>query len=247
MFDIGVIPAAGIASRFKGYYYYGILPKVLFPLAGKPLIEYQLKNMQSLGVKKVYVIVNKDDVTVKRYLKRYDNNNLKFQIVRQFKPSGLGDAILTMSNIISKPFVVILGDDITLSGDLKDAAHYFLSNDFDALQLSIFDNNKEAISRSCGLRFANNLVTQIVEKPTNHNLEYRGIGIYYLKPRIFLEIKTTPVFQGELRLTDTLSKLCETKRLATYDIGGLNFNINTVDDLSKAAVHLSKVGDTNFY
>ena len=239
MFEIGVIPAAGIANRFKGYYYHGILPKVLYPLAGKPLILYQLENMRILGVKKVFVVVQQDDVTVEKYLERYDKDSPRLEVIHQVKSNGLGDAILTVSNLITKSFVVILGDDITVSKDLKDAAYYFLDNDYEALQLSIHDNDKEAISRACGIDSSNNLVTHIVEKPENHKFSYRGIGIYFLKPSIFLELEATPKFRNELRLTDALSALCERRKLATYSINGFNFNINTVGDLLLASRHIS--------
>lgn len=241
MFEIGVIPAAGIAYRFKGYYYHSILPKVLYPLAGKPLIEYQLENMRILGIKKVFVVVNKDDVTVEKYLERYDRDYPKLVVIHQVKPNGLGDAILTVSNLINNPFVVILGDDLTISKNIKDAAYYFLESGYEALQLSILDHDKEAISRACGIDSKNNLVTQIVEKPVNHNFLYRGIGIYFLKPSIFYELEATPKFGGELRLTDALTVLCERRKLATYNINGFNFNINTVGDLSLASRHISIV------
>lgn len=237
MFEIGVIPAAGIANRFKGYYYHGILPKLLYPLAGNPLIEYQLENMRILGIKKVIIVINKNDVIIEKYLERYAKDNLT--VIRQDKPNGLGDAILTVSNLIDNPFVVILGDDITISKNIKDASNFFLRSSYEALQLSVLDDNREAISRACGIESKNNLVTKIVEKPLNHNFKYRGIGIYFLKPSIFLELEKTPKFGNELRLTDALNVLCEHRKLATYTIKGFNFNINTVEDLTAASRYIS--------
>lgn len=243
-FNIGVIPAAGLATRFKGYFYHGILPKSLYPVAGKPLIEYQLKIMEELNVSLVYLIVNSQEEILRKYISTTNHRDLRVELIRQSNLDGLGGAILTVSNLVDQPFVVVLGDDVTIASNLSEMSHNFWESNFSAVQVSTPETDRDAISRACGISIdSHNVVTDIVEKPIDHDFDSRGIGLYFFKNDIFEVLKSTPKISGELRLTDALGILSKKRKLGSYKLKGLNYNINTVNDLFQANSRISPSGN----
>lgn len=86
MNDVMIIPAAGLGSRLKSP-----IPKVLFPVNGRPMIEYLL-GLYAPMVESFILVLNPSFVEgVKNHCARYD---LDIQYEVQKTPSGMLDAIL---------------------------------------------------------------------------------------------------------------------------------------------------------
>jgi bifunctional UDP-N-acetylglucosamine pyrophosphorylase/glucosamine-1-phosphate N-acetyltransferase len=89
-----VIPAAGLGSRLKSS-----VPKVLYPVNGRPMIEYLL-NLHSSVVGSFILVVSPSCVaTVRRRCLRYD---LDIEYAVQETPSGMLDAVLAPLELIQK-------------------------------------------------------------------------------------------------------------------------------------------------
>ena len=89
-----IILAAG-----KGKRMHSLLPKVLHPLCGSPLINYSLQAVQKSGVREIYVVASKDkEDPVAKYLKK----NFKVNIVYQPTPLGTGHAVQSCFSVFKK-------------------------------------------------------------------------------------------------------------------------------------------------
>lgn len=105
---IAVILAAGKGTRMKSR-----LPKVMHLLAGKPLIDHVLDNIEKAGVKKILTVVGHGRETVTEHIKN------RSEIVVQEKQLGTGHALMQAIPWIKgeQSILVVSGDQPLLTGD----------------------------------------------------------------------------------------------------------------------------------
>ena len=97
-----IILAAGKGTRMKS-----VVPKVLHPVCGKPIIQYVLDVAKALGSLKTYVVLGYKSEVVK--------NALEGQIVPVVQPKMLGTADAV--KCVSRYFKNYRGDILILCGD----------------------------------------------------------------------------------------------------------------------------------
>ena len=248
----GIIPAAGKGSRLGKEDFASILPKALLPIFDKPLISYQIDNMSKIGISKVIIVIRKSDFLFQKFLKSYEHKGVEIEISYQDEFRGLGGALLTVEDVVDDHFVVILGDDLTLSDNIANFIDFYLKNEKLNTQAYVREYDKKKISQACGLTIDDkNKIQDIVEKPTSSSIfKYRGIGLYALNRKIFSVLERTPIVNNEIRLTDSLRKLSSEGALMGFLLEGYNFNINTIDDLSNARRSIYRImmgGRTRFH
>ena len=137
-----IIPIAGLGTRFLPLS--KVLPKELFPLVDKPVIQYIIEEAQASGIKKIIFVNRPDKKEVQDYFKKYIRKipeleellkirkknhllkelknlekitkNISFSYVLQKEPLGDGHAILQAKKIVRRePYAVLFGDDVVES------------------------------------------------------------------------------------------------------------------------------------
>lgn len=105
-----LIPAAGKGTRLVPHTLH--TPKVLLPVAGKPIIGHIFDRLEPLRPEVVTIIVNpRQAVPVRVYLAEHYPYPLRF--VEQSEPLGLGHAVLSgLLETDDGPVVILLGDTI---------------------------------------------------------------------------------------------------------------------------------------
>lgn len=137
--DTAVIPIAGLGTRFLPLS--KIIPKEMFPLGSKPIVQYIVEEAIEAGVKRIIFVISPKKLDIfKRYILNYFKEDeelvsilkerkkkealfslkciprVKYEYVIQRRPKGDGDAILKAKKLLKKkkPFLVLFGDDISL-------------------------------------------------------------------------------------------------------------------------------------
>jgi bifunctional UDP-N-acetylglucosamine pyrophosphorylase/glucosamine-1-phosphate N-acetyltransferase len=106
-----IIPAAGRATRL-GY----TSPKILFPLLGRPILEWLVDAIEPVCSEMVLVLSPEGRAEVEPYARRYSRG--RCTIVEQAAPTGMADAVsLTERAVKTKNSVVIWGDQVTLRAE----------------------------------------------------------------------------------------------------------------------------------
>lgn len=134
-----VVPIAGLGTRFLPLS--KILPKELWPLVDKPVIQYIVEEARLSGIKQVVFVSRPEKKLVLDYFKKYVATNhalekilrsrkkhqllqelkglekiskkISFSYVSQKQPLGDGQAVLrTERSVKKKPFAVLFGDDV---------------------------------------------------------------------------------------------------------------------------------------
>ena len=256
-----VIPAAGFGTRFltatKSQ------PKEMLPVYDKPIIQYTIEEAVASGIDDVLIITGRNKHSIENHFdKSYEleytlQNAGKDRVlkevrkitdlvdvcyVRQREQNGLGDAILCAERHIGdEPFAVLLGDTITKSKIpcTKQLIDIFNRYEKPTISLKTISNDK---LNKYGIVEANQSesniykISRLVEKPkiSEAPSNLAMVGRYILTSDIFDKIRQTePGVDGEVQLTDALSKLDE-----VYGVlfEGKTYNVATRFDWLKASI-----------
>jgi len=137
-----IVPIAGLGTRFLPLS--KVLPKELFPLVDKPVLQYIVEEVLASGIKEIVFVNQPEKKIVLNYFKKYFRRfpeleeilktrkknhllkelkiieklkeNLSFSQVLQKEPFGSSHAVLQAKKLIkNEPYAVLYGDDIVES------------------------------------------------------------------------------------------------------------------------------------
>jgi dTDP-glucose pyrophosphorylase len=236
--SVGVIPAAGSGKRFG--YLSGMLPKAMLPLYDRPIIHYVVDQMQSMGIEDIYIVVNVQKEKIIEYFKRFQMDlKVNIYFIEQPVLNGTGESILCAEKYVkNRPFLVMYGDDCTISDSLEKMSESFLKTDAVVMQGMIEEKDPDVLRDTCSAKLAKNgKILDIVEKPEKPPYSTRGCGVFMFKPEIFSYIRKTPMESArkEREIIYTISDLAKNGKAYGHIIHGFNININNYDQLLKAS------------
>jgi len=193
-----VILAAGEGNRMHPLTY--TRPKVMLPIAGKPILEWNLLNARAAGLKEFIFIVSYRSEMVREYFGNGKPWNVKIRYVNQGKPMGTAHAIGTVEPFVSD-FLVLCGDTIFGSNDIKQ-----LTKKGNTIGLIKIDNPTEyGIVELKGKQ-----VVKISEKMERPSCNVVNAGMYHFNKKIFDCIrKTEKSPRGEFEITDSINMLID--------------------------------------
>ncbi len=236
---IGVIPAAGAGTRLG--YLSTILPKALFPLYDRPILHYVINQMQSLGMKDIYIVINVYGDKIMEYCRNIQGSlKARIHFVHQSELLGTADASLRTEQYIGKnSFLVMYGDDCTVSDSLPDLLSFFQSSDGIVTEAVIREKRTAILQQTCSVKLLRNRkIAEILEKPQRPPYPMRGCGVYAFRSDIFSHIRQTPLHtqRKEREITHTINQLAQRGKAYGYPIRGHNININNYDELIRASM-----------
>ena len=255
------IPAGGLGTRLLPAT--KAQPKEMLPVYYKPSIHYAVEEAVNSGIDDILIITGRNKRSIEDYFdKSYEleytlqkagkDRDLKkvrkitdladICYVRQKNLKGLGDAVSCAERHIGdEPFAVLLGDSITRSNTPLTRQLIDVYNKYEKSAIAIREVSKDRLNRHGiidGSKIAENIykISSLVEKPeiskAPSNLAI--VGRYVLTPDIFDKIsQTEPGFNGEIQLTDALSKLDE---VYGVKFDGKVFNIETRLEWLKSSI-----------
>ena len=265
-----VIPAAGLGTRLlpatKSQ------PKEMLPVYYKPTIHYAVEEAVNSGIDDILIITGRNKQSIEDYFdKSYEleytlqkagkDRDLKkvrkitdladICYVRQKNLKGLGDAVSCAERHIGdEPFAVLLGDSITRSQTPLTRQLMDVYNKYEKSAIAIREVSQDRLNRHGivdGPKISDNVykINNLVEKPeiskAPSNLAI--VGRYVLTPDIFDKISQTESgFNGEIQLTDALSKL---DGLYGVKFDGKVFNIETRLEWLKSSIDFA-MADVEF-
>lgn len=153
-------------------------PKPLIEIAGKPIIEWQIKWLKKFGVTSVFVLAGyKKEVLIDWVAKNQDKLGIPIAILTEDQPLGTGGAIKRLNGFISngERFFVLNGDILT---------------NLDLFKLE--DDKAVAVISLVPLRSPfgivkverDGIITQFVEKPILKDY-WINAGVYSMSSEIF--------------------------------------------------------------
>jgi glucose-1-phosphate thymidylyltransferase len=173
-----VILAAGEGRRLRPFT--ETMPKVMLPVANKPVLEYVFDAVRKSGIAEVIVVVGYKKEVIMEYFKDY--KNLKITYVTQDRQLGTAHALLQAKKHIKESFIVLAGDNIidpdSISKLMKDPSEY-----------AILIKEHPYPSKYGVVFVENRSIRRIVEKPKEDVGKYISTGIYKLPRSVFTDIE----------------------------------------------------------
>ena len=189
-----VILAAGEGKRMHPLTF--TRPKVMIPIANKPILEWNLLNAIDAGIKEFVFVVGYKSEMVRNYFKDGKNWNIKIDYVNQGRAMGTAHAIGMVERFVDD-FIVLCGDTIFGSNDIKNV---FKTKPSIGL-FKIKNAEEYGIVETKG-----KYVKKIYEKMKEPFSNVINAGIYHFGEDIFEYIKKTKKSpRGEYEITDSLN------------------------------------------
>jgi len=190
-----VILAAGEGSRMRPLTYNR--PKVMLPIANKPILEHLLIEVVQAGIKEFIFIVGYHDEQVRDYFGSGDRWGISIDYSTQRKPLGTADALKMVEGLVDGIFIMINGDIIAGRKDIKKLAK---GNG------NIMGVVKVEDTTDLGLvEIKKGKVAHIYEKVVKSSSHLANTGLYLFTPDIFEAVSRTPESsRGEYEITDSL-------------------------------------------
>jgi len=202
-----VILAAGEGSRMRPLTY--TRPKVMLPLANKPILEHLLTEAAGAGIEEFIFVVGYHDEQVRDYFGNGDKWGLKIDYKTQRKRLGTADAIKGIKSMVNSNFLVINGDIIISKQDITN-----LTGKSDN---TISIKEVKDVSEMGAVEVSGKRIKRIYEKTTQPPSNMANVGLYLFTQAIFNAIaQTTKSIRGEYEITDSLQLMLEQGQHIAY-------------------------------
>jgi dTDP-glucose pyrophosphorylase len=105
---VGLVPAAGGGTRL--YPFSRAVPKEMYPILGKSVIEHTIENLKAGGIHKIFMIVGHQKGALMDYVGNGSFFDTNVAYIYQLEKKGIAHAIYQAKDWISTTFVTLLGD-----------------------------------------------------------------------------------------------------------------------------------------
>jgi UDP-N-acetylglucosamine diphosphorylase / glucose-1-phosphate thymidylyltransferase / UDP-N-acetylgalactosamine diphosphorylase / glucosamine-1-phosphate N-acetyltransferase / galactosamine-1-phosphate N-acetyltransferase len=192
-----VILAAGEGKRLRPYT--ETMPKVMLPIANKPIIHHLVDALVNNGITEIIIVVGYKKESIMQHFKNFDKAHIQFAV--QEKQLGTAHALLQSEQFIDDSFLVLSGDNIVGNKDIK----------------KIIDNTNKYVmlikehthpSKYGVVTIKNNVVTKLVKQPRDNVGRLISTGIYKFPVSIFDRLHQFAE-QGDYSLFSVINYLLE--------------------------------------
>jgi glucose-1-phosphate thymidylyltransferase len=189
----------------------------MLPAANRPVLEHVLDALVDAGLRHIVLVVGYRRERVQEYFGP-TYRDVTLQYVVQGKQLGSGHALLQAREAVDGPLLVVNGDRIIEADSVQAVVDDFEDGSAPAA-MAVLERSE---TRQYGaVTLHDREVVDLVEKPDTDEYRLINAGIYAFAPTIFEAIDDTARESGELALTDTISRLIDSRRVRGVHIGGL--------------------------
>lgn len=178
-------------------------PKVMLPIANKPLLYHVIKSAQDAGIRDFVLVVGYEEQIIKDYFEDGSPMGVRIEYIHQEKQLGTADAVGSVEGMVDERFLVLNGDIIVSAAHIKK----LIGCKSDAVLTARHVDNP---SEYGVLEVQDDRVLRIIEKPANPPTNLANAGIYVFPLSIFDAIHKTPLsVRKEYEITDSLQMLID--------------------------------------
>ncbi len=226
--------AGGIGTRLRPFTYE--IPKPLLPVKGRPILEYNIRNLAEHGVKEIVLGVGYKGDLIKEYFGDGSSFGVKIKYSREKKPLGTAGALKKAERYFKDTFFMCNGDEIKDVNYSKMLSLHLRKSALGTLALKKLNN----IEQFGVVEIKNNRILRFIEKPKPSEIKSKVVsaGAYVLEPDVFKLIPKGKRYSIERQV---FPKLASESRLYGCFAVGQWFPTDTFERYERA------IKNTRFY
>ncbi len=226
--------AGGIGTRLRPFTYE--IPKPLLPVKGRPILEYNIRNLMEHGVKEVVLGIGYKGDLIREYFGDGSNLGIRIRYSKETKPLGTAGALKKAERHFKDTFFMCNGDEIKDVNYSKMLQLHRKKHALGTLALKRLSN----IEQFGVVELRGNKIMRFVEKPKPGTTKSKTVsaGAYVLEPNILKLIPKGKRFSIERQV---FPKLAEQEKLYGCLAVGQWFPTDTFERYEKA------IKNTRFY
>ena len=241
-----ILLCAGFATRL--YPLTRDFPKHLLPVAGKPVIDYMVKQIVDFkDLKGIHLVTNANFYDHFEDWKRKWSEKIDITIHNDGVTSNdnrlgpSGDLQFVLKSILQPSRVMVAGPDNIFRFRLEPLWERFRTNNNHYI-VGLSESNKEVL-RKTGVPVIgeNDQVLRLFEKPEDPIFPWAVPQLYFFQPSVWQsmdEFHRNGLRRGEKK--HFLDYLCQKEKLYIFKIYGSRFDIGTINSYQAADAYLQK-------
>ena len=197
---MAVILAAGEGSRMRPLT--ATRPKVMLPVAGKPMLEHLIIQCREAGVSDFILVVGYREEQVRDHFGDGTKWGIRIRYVSQRRPAGTADALRQASPLLAGPFLLLNGDILMRADDI---APLFRAETTMLSLVELADVSDKGVVELYGEH-----IVRLHEKSANPPTHLANAGAYYFTPEVFQALEGMQLSpRGEFEITDTIQAMID--------------------------------------
>jgi len=210
------------------------LPKVMVPLAGKPILQHTINHLKKYGVTEIILAVGYKADKVKEYFKDGSEFGVNIKYIEEKVPLGTSGPLQLAKQYLTETFVCCNADEIK-DIDVVDMYMFHKKNKATATiaLTTVDDTSKFGVANLQGDK-----IIEFVEKP-KHNPPSKLInsGFYIFEPSVLNYVPSEGPSMVEY---DVFPKIAAEKKLYGYSFIGYWQELGTMESYAKAIDDIKK-------
>jgi len=204
-----VVLAAGEGKRMRPLT--AKRPKVMLPLANRPMMEHLILAARDSGITDFILVVGYGEREIRKHFGDGSGLGINVTYAPQRHQNGTADAVRSVRDLVTGPFLLMNGDMILKSADI--AAFCKCKTPCMAISTTDHPGDYGVVLVEDGR------VTLLEEKSKQPKSNLINAGAYLFLTDIFDRIdQVIPSTRGELELTDALAGLITERKLGSYPL-----------------------------
>ena len=206
------------------------IPKPMVPIAGKPLLEYQIENLKSCGVQDIILVVGYLGAVIKDYFGNGERFGVRISYFVEEAPLGTAGALRELYDRLEDHFFLVFGD-LFLNVDFQRFEEYHHSKN--ALVTLFAHPNSHPYDSDIVLTDDDGCVTGWSYKNSVREKNYANLvnaGLYVISKDL---VESLPKHQKIDLEKDVITKKLDTGRVFAYHSTEYVKDIGTPERLEK--------------
>jgi mannose-1-phosphate guanylyltransferase len=203
---ISIILAAGRGTRMRPLSY--VIPKVLIPVRGKPVLDYLLDNLQEMAIKQNYIVVSDQYETVQAYIDKTGTPNVS--VVKGLGWETGGDLSIALQEVGTDDDVVVMNGDIITNVKISDLYNFHRRSNA-PVSMALFELNDEEEAKRFGQITLNDdgSIEEFIEKNETAKRKSNLVNVgFYIFGKQFLKERKEYILPHKFKLeTDLFPEL----------------------------------------
>ena len=223
-----VLLAAGEGARMHPLTY--TRPKVMLPIANKPILEHLLMELKEAGITRFLMVVGYHGEIVRSYFGNGERWGVTIEYITQMQQTGTASAVKRAEERVGERFLVVNGDIVARAEDIRQLMK---TGDMSLLLTEVSNPVDMGVVEIGGGK-----VKQIQEKALKPSSRLANAGVYLLTADIFQAVASCPSSsRGEYDLTDAIQCLIDAGNEVRYCTTDYWLNLDYPWELLEANQH----------